>query len=161
MNALAKLVEAGEIIPIDVELAPREQNLRLLYGSPGFITWLGERLDLKEASPLLADLTPKEQLDLLFYEFLSGKPMVYAKHYRVIKFESAAVWELKTPDLRVFGWFAMKDCFVAVFGDWADRVKEHGLYRGYRIEVKRFRRKIGADSGLSVIGVTPDDVISV
>jgi hypothetical protein len=158
---LATLIEAGEISSIEVELGAREQRTRLLYGTPGFVNWLKERLRSDEPSPLFADLTPNEQLDLLFYDFLSGKPLVYTKQFRVIKFENNAVWELKTPDLRIFGWFAMKDCFIAVFGDWAWRIKEHALYRGYRIEVKRFRRRIGAEDGLCVRGVTPGDVISL
>ena len=161
MVTLATLVEAGEISPIEVELGPREQPTRLLYGTPAFLNWLKERLRSAETSPLLADLTPSEQLDLLFYQFLSGKPLVFTKHFKVIKYERNAVWELKTPDLRIFGWFAMKDCFVAVFGDWAERIKEHGLYRGYRIEVKRLRRRIGAEPGLCVKGVLPGDVVSL
>jgi hypothetical protein len=158
---LATLIQAGEISSIEVELDAREQPTRLLYGTPGFVSWLKERLRSNEASPLLADLNPREQLDLLFYQFLSGRPLVHTRQFRVIKFENNAVWELKTPDLRIFGWFAMKDCFIAVFGDWAERIKEHGLYRGYRIEVKRFRRRIGAEDGLCVKGVTPDDVVSL
>ena len=71
------------------------------------------------------------------------------------------MWELKTPDIRVFGWFLKKDCFVAVFGDWADRVKEHDLYRGYRIAIRRLRRELNVDDTLCVQGVSPSDVLSV
>jgi hypothetical protein len=54
-----------------------------------------------------------------------------------------------------------KDCFVAVFGNWADIIKDHDLYRGYRIAIRRLRRELGVDATLCVRGVSPDDVLSV
>ena len=160
MPTITTLIEGGAISPIEVELSPREQPMRLLYGTPGFIQWLDERLTSAEPSPLAADATPAEQLDQLFYTFISGKRLVYTKQFRFIRAEKNAVWELKTPDLRIFGWFLLKDCFVGVFGDWADRVKDHDLYRGYRLEVRRLRRELGLEDTLCVRGVDPDDVIS-
>lgn len=154
------MVERGDIAPIEVELAEREQPLRALYGTPGFIAWLRERLNDTSPSPLFADVTPAEQLDDLFYTFVSGRRLLYNKQFRAIRAERNAVWELKTPDLRVFGWFLVRDCFVGVFGDWADRIKDHNLYRGYRLEIRRLRRHLGVEQTLCVTGVAPSDVVS-
>jgi hypothetical protein len=161
MLTLAKLLEEREILRIEVELDERELPSRLLYGTPGFIAWLDERLRKFEPSPLGADLAPAEQLDLLFYEFTSGAPLSPTRQFRVVRHEKFPVWELKTPDLRVFGWFARKDCFIAAFGDWADNIKDHGLYRGYRLEVRRLRRRLGAEPDLCVEGEIPGDVVSL
>jgi hypothetical protein len=161
MLTLAKLLEEREIMRIEVALDERELPSRLLYGTPNFIAWLDERLKNSEPSPLGAELVPAEQLDLLFYEFTSGAPLAPMRHLRVVRHERFPVWELKTPDLRVFGWFAQKDCFIAAFGDWADRIKDHGLYRGYRLEVRRLRRRLGAEPDLCVEGDTPGDVLSL
>jgi hypothetical protein len=161
MITIADLVERGSIIPIEVNLGAREQPMRLLYGTPGFVAWLSMRLNSAEASPLLADVTPAEQLDDLFFKFLSGRPLAFMTQFRPVRSEQNAVWELKTPDLRIFGWFAMKDCFVAVFGDWADRVKDLDLYRGYRTEIKRIRRQMGAMDALCVRGIEASEVISI
>jgi hypothetical protein len=106
----------------------------------------------------LGDATPAEQIDQIFHEFLRGMPLIYNKQFRFA--EKNAVWELKTPDIRIFGWFLKKDCFVGVFGNWADQVKDHDLYRGYRIEVRRIPRELGVDDTLCVGGVSPNDVLS-
>jgi hypothetical protein len=161
MPTLAKLVEEREIMRIEVALDEQDLPSRLLYGTPGFIAWLKERLKNSEPSPLGAELTPAEQLDLLFYEFTCGAPLAPVRHFRVVRHERFPVWELKMPDLRVFGWFAQKDCFIAAFGDWTDKIKDHGLYRGYRLEVRRLRRRLGAEPDLCVEGDTPGDVLSL
>ena len=101
------------------------------------------------------------QIDDLFNTFLSGQPLVYMKQFRSIRAEKNAVWELKTPDVRIFGWFLRKDCFVAVFGNWADVIKDHDLYRGYRLETRRLRREMGMGEGDCVQSLDPNDVITI
>ena len=160
MLTIAALEDRGAIRRIDVELSPRAQPCRLLYGVPGFIAWLQERTRTNERSPMGLELSPSQQLDNLFHDFVSGEPLAFSRQFRFIRAEEDAIWELKTPDLRVFGWFLKRDCFLAVFGDWADRVKDHGLYRGYRLEIRRLRRELGANEMLCVKGLDPDDVLS-
>jgi hypothetical protein len=92
---------------------------------------------------------------------LSGEQLIFTRQFRVVRAEENAVWELKTPDVRIFGWFMAKDCFAAVFGNWADTIKDHDLYRGYRIAIRRLRRELEIDETLCVKGVAPDDVLSV
>jgi hypothetical protein len=159
MSTIRELVDSGAISRIDVEMGRREQPMRLLYGTPGFIAWLKEILNGAVPKNRLGDTTPAEQIDELFHAFLSGMPLVYTRQFRIIRAEKNAVWELKTPDTRIFGWFMRRDCFVGVFGNWADEVKDHDLYRGYRIAIRRLRRELGVDDTLCVQGVNPDDVL--
>lgn len=161
MSTIDGLLREKTISRIDVELGIGEQPVRLLYGTPGFIDWLTSLLQGAEPQQRLGDSTPAEQVDELFYAFLSGRPLLYVRQFKVIRAEKNAVWELKTPDTRIFGWFLQKDCFVGVFGDWADRVKDHDLYRGYRIAIRRMRRELGVDDNLCVKGISPSDVISI
>ncbi len=161
MPTIADLVSSGAIVKIEVDLAPRDQPLRLLYGTPQFVAWLQTILDGAEPPGRLGDASIAEQIDDLFYSFLSGQQLVFTRQFRVVRAEENAVWELKTPDVRIFGWFMAKDCFVAVFGNWADTIKDHDLYRGYRIAIRRLRRELGINETLCVKGVAPDDVLSV
>jgi hypothetical protein len=161
MPTITDLVDNGAIVKIDVELAPHDQPLRLLYGTPQFIAWLQGILDGAKPALLLGHSSPAEQIDDLFHSFLSGEHLVFTRQFRVVRAEENAVWELKTPDIRIFGWFMAKDCFVAVFGNWTDIIKEHDLYRGYRIAIRRLRRELDIDATLCVRGVAPDDVLSV
>ncbi len=161
MPTITDLVDSGAIVKIDVDLAARDQPLRLLYGTPEFIAWLGDVLKGAQPPRLLGHSSVAEQIDDLFYSFLSGEQLIFTRQFRVVRAEDNAVWELKTPDVRIFGWFMAKDCFVAVFGNWTDTIKDHDLYRGYRIAIRRLRRELGIDTTLCVKGVTPDDVLSV
>jgi hypothetical protein len=161
MQTISNLLEIRAIVKLEVPLAPRQQPKRLLYGTPDFVEWLTRIMCGDEPSNRLGDATPSEQIDHLFHIYLSGLPMEFTRQFRMIRAEENAVWELKTPDIRVFGWFIEKDCFVAVFGDWADRVKEHDLYRGYRIAIRRLRRELNIDNNLCVQGVSPSDVLSI
>jgi hypothetical protein len=161
MSTIEHLVNSGAISRIEAEMDKRQQPMRLLYGTPGFIGWLNEILEGAQPPNRLGDATPAEQIDQIFHEFLSGMPLIYNKQFRFIRAEKNAVWEFKTPDTRIFGWFLKKDCFVGVFGDWADQVKRHDLYRGYRIEIRRIRRELGVDDILCVEGVSPHDVLSL
>ena len=161
MTTIEELVEANVISRIQVEMHPRDQGLRLLYGTPDFIAWLGELAKGSGPERRLGEATAAEQVDDLFNTFLSGRPLVYMKQFRSIRAEKNAVWELKTPDVRIFGWFLKKDCFAGVFGNWADVIKDHDLYRGYRIAIRRLRRDLAVDETLCVQGVTPGDVLSL
>jgi hypothetical protein len=161
MLTIEALVEAGAFSRIEVEMGRRDQPMRLLYGTPGFIAWLGEIKNGAEPENRLVDTTPAEQIDQLFHTFLSGMPLIYTRQFRMMRAEKNAVWELKTPDMRIFGWFMKKDCFVGVFGNWADEVKDHDLYRGYRIAIRRLRRELGIIDTLCVQGIIPGDVISL
>jgi hypothetical protein len=161
MPTISDLVDSGVLVKIDVELAPHEQPMRLLYGTPEFVAWLQGVLAGASPPRPLAHMSAPEQIDDLFYSFLSGAPLVFNRQFRAIRVEDNAVWELKTPDVRIFGWFLDKDCFAAVFGNWADTIKDHDLYRGYRIAIRRLRRELGVDAGLCVKGGAPDDVLSL
>ncbi len=161
MPTIADLVDSGAIIKIDLDLAPRDQPFRLLYGTPQFIAWLKDVLDGAAPAQRLGDTSITEQIDDLFHAFLSGGQLIFTRQFRVVRAEENAVWELKTPDVRIFGWFMAKDCYVAVFGNWADTIKDHDLYRGYRIAIRRLRRELRIDDTLCVKGVAPDDVVSL
>jgi hypothetical protein len=160
MSTIEELVESNVLARIEVEMGLKDQPLRLLYGTPGFVDWLNQILAGAEPENRLGEATPAEQVDQLFHHFLSGAPLVHMRQFRFIRAEKNAVWELKTPDTRIFGWFLKKDCFACVFGDWTDNVKNHDLYRGYRIAIRRLRRDLGVDDTLCVQGVDPSDVLS-
>jgi hypothetical protein len=161
MTTIQDLVSSGAVSRIEVEATGREQSHRLLYGTPGFIAWLRDLANGAEPARRVGQATAAEQIDQLFDSFLRGAPLIHTRQFRYIRAEENAVWELKTPDVRVFGWFLKRDCFVCVFGNWADKVKDHELYRGYRIAIRRLRRELGVEGTLCVRGVDPGDVLSI
>jgi hypothetical protein len=71
------------------------------------------------------------------------------------------IWELKTEDIRIFGFFHKKDCFIGVVADDATRIKTYDLYHGYaNVNCRRFREAIDLDNPKCVLGDDPNAVVS-
>ncbi|MBI2720372.1 MAG: hypothetical protein HY245_02890 [Rhizobiales bacterium] len=106
------------------------------------------------------ELSPAEQLDVLLAIFASGQVLTYGWDFKPMMPVGDAVWALKTADVRIFGWFLRRDCFVGVVGDFAYRVKGRDLYRGYKGEVVRFRNSLDLDEPKFIGGDDPNVVVS-
>lgn len=161
MATIPKLIECNALVRIEVELEGRELPWRHLVGTPRFIKWLADVLPELQSSSIGCEITPLEQIDALFAEFITGRPLNHGRQFSCLRPADRAVWELKTVDIRVFGWFAHRDCYVAVRGDHADRVKDHDLYAGYRDEVVRLRDQLDLDEPKYAPGDSADDVVSI
>jgi hypothetical protein len=70
------------------------------------------------------------------------------------------IWELKTADLRLFGWFLQKDCFIVSDIDDTGRIKQSNLYRGYCLQAVRRRDALELNEPKFIRGDNPDDVVS-
>ena len=73
------------------------------------------------------------------------------------------VWEMKTADIRIFGWMAAPRKFVAVFADYADSYKGKNAKRSYEDAKKKviaFRNKLTLDNPKIATG-TFDELVSV
>lgn len=103
---------------------------------------------------------PEEQLDGLLADFCEGVEMTVTTHFRTVRPVDCGAWELKTPDVRVFGWFHERDCFIASAIDAAWHVKQVGLYAGYAREAEAHRIRLFGPNAPFVKGLNPDDVLS-
>jgi hypothetical protein len=159
MATLIELKEAKAIIKLDPELDPDFQEDRLIYMSPGLDACIKSELGKLE-SALGLQLSPEQQFDALVEVFCSGEPLLIGEHFKCLHHIKHAVWELRTPDLRVFGWFPQKDCFVGVFAHDATYIKQHDLYRGYITQTVRFRDLLDLDEPKFIAGDNPHDVVS-
>lgn len=160
MPTLGEWLEASGLISIKIRLKPPDQTWRSLYATTEVMEWLNERANKREASSIGADLSIPEQLHVLFRRFILGQPLGFEKQFHAVCPGELAIWELKTPDVRIFGWFLRLDHFVAVRADFKDRIKDHGLLPGYRDEVARVRKELGGDE-FCVWETGEHDVLSV
>jgi hypothetical protein len=153
-----ELIASGALTVIEVELGRGKRVRRELLALREFIQWLDETL------PTLAcdwdNSDPQEQLNALFETFVWGGPLFYETDFREINPISNGIWELKTPLLRVFGWFISRDCFVCSAGALADLVKDVGLYHGFMREAVWRRGQLGMGKPDFVPGVRIDGVLS-
>jgi hypothetical protein len=159
MATILDLTRNGCLFKLDPELDASLQEERLIYGSPGFKTWVEADLPSLQSQWEVQE-APVQQLDALVEVFCSGEVLKYGKQFRPLKHIKYGVWELKTSDLRIFGWFAHKDCFVAVFGGDATYIKAHDLYPGYLSQTVRFRELLDLDEPKFIPGDHPHDVVS-
>jgi hypothetical protein len=157
-----RLRDKGELVKIEVPLGPGEgQPIRELFGLPSVKQWIDAVLPGLPTEDGAA-MSPKEELDELLFNYISSKGrMIYTKTFKDLIPSSDECWELKTWQLRVFGWFYRKDCFIAVHPDLAVRVKRGtDGYRRAINKVKDARQRLPLDEPKFVGGVL-SNVISI
>ncbi|WP_132589063.1 hypothetical protein [Rhizobium sp. BK068] len=160
MATLVQLVDSGIIRPVLIPLKRSEFANRLIYGFPEFRKWLEN--DVKNAEAFYrGDLEPKRQAYAILKDFITGKPFPGPKLYKKMRPVSDEVWELRTPDLRFFGWFVRKDCLIVVSGALFINLKaDSSLYEEHRLKCIRARNDIDLDPPKCLQGAEPNDVIS-
>ena len=104
--------------------------------------------------------TPAQQLDALTVHFVSGDPLTFGWQFKPLVHHGDGIWYLKTADIRLFGWFPFRDCFIAGAIGLTDLVKRSALYRGFAGEVARLRDKLPLDEPKFVGGADPHAVVS-
>jgi len=159
MATLIELDDTGIVFKLDPQLEPNEQEWRCIYLSPRLRDWIRDTLpNLKATWESEIDCT--QQLDALVEVFCSGERLYYATQFHPISHVKDGIWMLKTADLRIFGWFNAKDCFVGWRAELADFVKKHDLYHGLAGETAQYRDGLTLDEPKFVHGEDPKDVIS-
>jgi hypothetical protein len=159
MATLLELLNQGELFRFDPMLGWNEMEMRRIFLLSEARNWLEEKLPTAEATWQI-EVNPAEQLDALVYEFCSGKPLQVGTRFKSLVHLGDGIWELKTADLRLFGWFVRKDHFVVSDCDHTDRIKRVNLYRGYCEQAVRRREALNLDEPKYIGGDNPDDVVS-
>lgn len=158
MSTLSELADGAQLVRLGGGLVPPEQSQGRLYAFPHVIEWFENVLPGLEADMGDGRQSPIEQLDDLIHDFVAGANLGYYERSHSMRPEDPGVWELKTPDLRLFGWFNARLTFVVAEIDTAFRCKTHGLYAGYRGSVVRRRDALDLDEPKFITG-TYDDVL--
>jgi hypothetical protein len=158
MATLEHLCATGKLKKHIPDLEDTELPQRMMYFAPEFEAWISGALRL-ERPERGRNLTPFEQAELICYEFIVGRPMGYGYHYKKLDPISAHAWELKTEDVRIFGWFAMKSHFVAVGGELKRYLKRARQYGPHVLRVTNFRNALELDEPKAITGVTHNAVL--
>jgi hypothetical protein len=157
--ATLKELETDDVLhnlaPSDDAPAPE----RLFYASDRLRKWLNESLPAM-ASDWDLEITPIEQVGDLIDVFCGGNELAVETMFKCLNPHENGVWELKTEDVRIFGWFYRPDCFIGHCADNATRIKKHRLYTGYSGEVQRFRDEVDLDPPKFIAGTNPNAVVS-
>lgn len=159
MATIEQLVAQDQLIRFDPELGWREMEDRFILFLPKAAQWMTQRLP-NESSSWNIELSPQEQFDDLAYTFCSGRELVFEHQVAPIFHIEHGIWELKTADLRLFGWFPRRDWFICSGVNTAEEVKRLHLYAGYRDEAVRRRDQLDLNPPKFLPGEDPNVVIS-
>jgi hypothetical protein len=149
---------AGPLFKLDA-LEANQQEFRCVYLSEKLKNWMANDLPKLKAT-WQTELTCEEQVSELLESFCAGEPLDSSTQFHALRPYENGVWELKTGDVRIFGWFPKKDHFVGVVAHDAYRVKLHDLYHGFVGEVVRYRDSLNLDAPKFVPGEDPHAVVS-
>jgi hypothetical protein len=159
MATLRELCQRRVLHMVDPQLSWREQQTRAVYATTEVMEWLVKELP-NEVSNWNIDVFPEDQVAALIADFCAGKELHVVHQVRIIKHIDCGVWELKTADIRLFGWFHCRDVFVCTGVDSAWRIKEQRLYSQYRDNSVAIRNTLDLDEPKHVTGSDYDLVLS-
>lgn len=159
MATLLELEESGQIFRLDPHLDPDQQEYRLFYTSVTLKKWIEDDLPNLASDRNIEEL-PDQQFDSLVEVYASGGILTFEWMFKPLTHIGAGVWEFKTPDLRIFGWFHKKDCFVGAYAGEKWHIKQHNLYPGYASQTAHFCNTLALDQPKYVDGEDPNDVVS-
>lgn len=149
MATFDELLERRVLIRVTVRLRHDQFHERRLYAFPTFLEWVKNEVPKMVTGRLKAAQTPLEQLQVRLREWMAGNPMRYGRMFQdLLPRDRDYVWEMKTPDLRIFGWMYRPKQFIAVFGDFADDYKPPTRTKSYadaRKQVVKARDDIPLD----------------
>lgn len=132
---------------------------RRVYASNRFIEWASSGIQSVTISDLTQS-TARGQLKAELDGFCNGDALMVAKDFHCLEPYPDFVWQLKTPDLRLFGWFIMKNCMVLDQGGDANILHQGwSKYEPYIKSVKAFRVLL-SDLPEPLKGVRASDVVS-
>jgi hypothetical protein len=159
MATIIELERAEKLFRLDPALEENEREWRWIYALPTFKTRVDNDLPTW-ISHWKVEESPIQQMDALLEIFCSGETITYGPQFKPLVHLGGGIWELKTPDLRLFGWFLKRDFFIAGALDTAFNVKSYNLYPGHAGVVCYLRDRLDLDEPKFLPGSDPHVVVS-
>jgi hypothetical protein len=159
MTTLAKLLEWKILVRVTMPLPRGQFHERKLYAYPQCLRWMREDVPKMLTGRVASAFTPKEQLIERLRQWMAGDPMRYGPMFHDMDPSSDEVWELKTADLRIFGWIYRPREFIALSGGYTDDYKPPTKTKNYaddRRAVVNARNSLPLDAPKYTTGVFDD-----
>ena len=111
-SSVADACVADGLSLYEILLPVNQRAWRYVYASPSFLMWYAEDMPKISVSNPAEDDPIKEQLEIELHGFAYGHLLRDQDDIKCLEPLSDGVWQLKTPDIRLFGWFPERDYFV-------------------------------------------------
>jgi hypothetical protein len=158
MSTLEHLADLGKLKKHEPDMERDEFPDRHLYLSLEVHAWIGATLRMAPRDRG-RDLSPYEQVEQLLFDFVVGRPLVYDIQRKKLDPLTQHVWELKTEDVRLIGWFPRRKQYVVVCGRMKREIRHAKLYQPCIGHAVWFRASLGLDDPTPVTGVRFEDVL--
>jgi hypothetical protein len=158
MATLGQIMATGLLDRYHPELEPHEQPQRIIYMTPEARAWCEHTLPALP-NDRSRNLTPQEQVSQLLYDFVIGRPMVYNQGYKPLRPQTKNIWELRTTDVRLIGWFPRRATFVVVCARPKQELREGSLYTPCVNHSEWFGNNLDLDPPKFLVGKTANDVL--
>jgi hypothetical protein len=149
MATFDSLIKGNQLVPVILRLPRGQFHERKIYAYPACVRWMRDDVPKMTTGRLKSDFTPREQLVERLRQWMSGDPMAYGRMFHDMEPSTDDVWEMKTADLRLFGWMYRRCTFIAVKGGYADDYKEPTKTKNYadeRRDVLKARETLPLDN---------------
>src|SRR5205814_10087750 len=104
MATLDSLLHDQRLLTRVVLKLPRGQfHERKFYAYRECIEWM-KQVPTMNTGRVASEFTPQEQLVERLRQWMAGHPMEYGRMFHDMEPSTDDVWEIKTADLRIFGW---------------------------------------------------------
>ncbi len=158
MATLGYLALQGKLKKHDADLEAWEQPIRFVYFSLEADAWIANTL-ISAQSDHGNNRSPFEQVEAMLHEFIVRKVIAYGSRYHPLDPIGHYVWELKTPDVRLIGWFARRGVFVVVCGRLKCELKPAKLVSPCVNNVVWFRNQLDLDVPKWIVGASSNAVL--
>lgn len=161
MPTLKELSESKLLRKVQGVLAIDEDPKRDLYVGNEAYDWLCHNVQSAAADGYIdGALSPKEQLRDVFRRFISGDDFEDDPFFpKPLDEPDNTIWELRTADLRLFGWFYRQREFVISSASFKKSLAEGSLtYSGFVEQTKFYREQLLLDPPIYVSG-DRDDIL--
>lgn len=112
MSTIQSHLDSGELRPFNPNLRADQQRCRLLYFSQRAADWAKETLTAARTDDYVpGSASPRDQLGTLARRYCAGEEMRPPLPHQMRPVRHG-VWRLRTPDLRIVGWFPERYRFI-------------------------------------------------
>lgn len=126
MSTITEAASSGQIVKVTMRGA---LEFRSIYALPKVIQWMRADLpNLESDGYVEGALAPSQQLHQQIKAFVRGDSPDNWMIPKLLRPTEHGVWEMRTYDLRVFGWFYRKGTFIISSILPAAECKERDLY---------------------------------
>jgi hypothetical protein len=137
MATFDTLIKERKLIRVTVPLGRNQFHDRKFFACPDCLDWIRNEVPRMVTGRINSAFTPKEQLVERLRQWMAGEPMRYDRWFHDMDPKTDDVWELKTADLRIFGWIYRPREFIAACGGYTDDYKEPTKTKTYADEVRK------------------------